>query len=213
MKKRLAMGGVIGALLALLAIGTAAYFTTSQHVTNVITTGTVEMTLTETGEGENITDGAGNVTGMSFTGVMPGQVVSKEPVITNTGSEMFYTRVKVDVSIEPAVAGAQVDTALVHPDIDGETWLKGSDGWYYYNSALEPGKSVTLFETVTFDRSMGNDYQNCTVTMNLQAQAVQAKNNPVPLTGTVLDVKGWPGTVPAPTATPAPTVSPAGGGE
>lgn len=60
---------------------------------------------------------------------------------------------------------------------------------------------------------MGNDYQNCTVTMNLQAQAVQAKNNPVPLTGTVLDVKGWPGTVPAATATPAPTASPAGGGE
>ena len=41
-----------------------------------------------------------------------------------------------------------------------------------------------------FDPRMGNEYQNCTVNINIYAQAVQtANNNPE---GGVTEVKGWP---------------------
>ena len=39
---------------------------------------------------------------------------------------------------------------------------------------------------------MGNEYQGCTVTVSIQAQAVQAKNNEIPVGGSILDVNGWP---------------------
>ena len=51
---------------------------------------------------------------------------------------------------------------------------------------------VALFDTVTFAADMGNAYQNCTVDIDIEAQAVQVKNNPIPAGGTVLDVQGWP---------------------
>lgn len=192
MKKRIALVSVICVALALLAFSTLAYFTREDKTTNVITMGTVEMSLTEEGEGTAVVDPEGNTTGMKFENVVPGKIVSKKPIITNTGSEMFYTRVRVTTSIEPAVAGTVLDASLVQPNIDTETWIPDGNGWYYYSGALNSGEYVSPFDSVTFDAAMGNDYQSCTVTMTVEAQAVQVKNNPVPLTGTILDVAGWP---------------------
>lgn len=188
MKRRLMLAGAISAMLAILALGTLAYFTAEGRAINVITTGTVELTLTEEGEGTPLESGVG----MVFGGVMPGQVVSKQPIVANTGSEEFYTRVKVDVRIEPAPGGEALSAALVQPGIDTEAWVDGGDGWYYYVGAVGPDASVSPFRTVTFAPEMGNEYQNCTVTLSIQAQAVQVKNNPIPAGGTVLNVQGWP---------------------
>lgn len=190
MKKRLAIAGVIAAVLALCALGTLAYFTAEGRATNVITTGTVKLALTEEGEGTPLENGSG----MVFRGVMPGQVVSKQPIVTNTGTGSFYARVKVDIAIQPAPeqGETQLSSALVQPGMDAEHWVDGGDGWFYYNGTVEPGASVSPFGTVTFAPEMGNEYQNCTVTLSIQAQAVQVKNNPIPAGGTVLDVQGWP---------------------
>lgn len=208
MKKRLAMGGVVGVLLALLAFGTVAYFTTSGYTTNVITTGTVQMTLTETGEGTPTEfDEAGNILAMSFENVMPGQEVNKVPVITNTGTADFYLRVKVSVSVEPKESTVGLDASPISTDMDRQVWLSDNDGWLYYPVAVKPGEKVTLFEKVKFDKTMGDPYQGCTVEMKIEAQAVQSKNNPVPENGSVLDVKGWPGTA-LPEESPQPTVTP-----
>ena len=188
MKRRLMLSGTIAAVLAILALGTLAYFTVEGRATNVITTGTVALTLTEEGEGEALESG----TGMVFADVMPGQVVSKQPIVANAGSEEFYARVKVDIRIVPAPGGEALSADLVRPGIDTETWVDGGDGWYYYVGVVAPDASVSPFGTVSFAPEMGNEYQNCTVTLNIQAQAVQVKNNPIPVDGTVLDVQGWP---------------------
>ncbi len=190
MKRRLMLAGALAAMLALLALGTLAAFTADGRATNVITTGTVALTLTETGEGTALADG----TGMVFTGVMPGQVVSKQPLVANAGSEDFYTRVRVDIVIQPALgqSGGALSTELVRPGIHAETWVDGHDGWYYYAGTVAPGASVSPFGTVTFAPEMGNEYQSCTVTLSIQAQAVQVKNNPIPAGRTILDVQGWP---------------------
>ena len=39
---------------------------------------------------------------------------------------------------------------------------------------------------------MGNRYQNSTITISVQAQAVQTANNPIPDGKDVTAVKGWP---------------------
>ena len=70
-----------------------------------------------------------------------------------------------------------------------EDWTELEDGFYYYNDVLKAGDTTSpLFTSVIFDKSMGNLYQNCTVNIDVQAQATQVANN-----GTnVFEAKGWP---------------------
>ena len=185
------------ALVLLIAAGggTLALFTREARATNVITTGTVDITLTETGSGTPILDDNGNQTGLAFTNIMPGTAVTKTPNIENTGTADAYVRAIVAVTIKAAdgVTELRSRAPVVTFNIDGGKWVtKAGEQYYYYNKVLTPGESVDLFNQVTFDPAMGNEYQGCTVTVSIQAQAVQAKNNEIPVGGSILDVNGWP---------------------
>lgn len=197
-KKALAM--LLALVLLIAAVGgTLALFTREARATNVITTGTVDITLTETGSGTPIEDPDGNQTGLAFTNIMPGTTVTKVPTVTNTGTADAYVRAIVAVTIKAADGVTELSTVLrsgapvVTFNIDGGKWVtKSGEQYYYYNKVLTPGESVDLFNQVTFDPAMGNEYQGCTVTVSIQAQAVQAKNNEIPVGGSILDVNGWP---------------------
>ena len=193
-KKALAM--LLALVLLIAAVGgTLALFTREARATNVITTGTVDITLTETGSGTPIEDPDGNQTGLAFTNIMPGTAVTKTPNIENTGTADAYVRAIVTVTIKAADGVTELPSGapVVTFNIDGGKWVtKSGEQYYYYNKVLTPGESVDLFNQVTFDPAMGNEYQGCTVTVSIQAQAVQAKNNEIPVGGSILDVKGWP---------------------
>ena len=197
-KKALAM--LLALVLLIAAVGgTLALFTREARATNVITTGTVDITLTETGSGTPIEDPDGNQTGLAFTNIMPGTTVTKVPTVTNTGTADAYVRAIVTVTIKAADGVTELPTVLrsgapvVTFNIDGGKWVtKAGEQYYYYNKVLTPGESVDLFNQVTFSPAMGNEYQGCTVTVSIQAQAVQAKNNEIPVGGSILDVNGWP---------------------
>lgn len=225
MKKRLAAGGVALALLAVLGIGTAAYFVTGGKTVNEITLGTVKLAFADK-DGNIYAAGEPGSSVVVFDGVMPGTSKAVDPqtaYVKNIGDQPFYLRVRADVDVTLA-DGTQVSQEeaeqLIRPDFDpnasqstpwrakvdeesGETW------WYYAADLVEAGELVCPFETVSFDPTMGNEYQNAHVTVTVTAQAVQAKNNPVPLDGSILDVKGWPAAdeapAPSPSEAPAPT--------
>ena len=188
------------ALVLLIAAvgGTLALFTREARATNVITTGTVDITLTETGSGTPIEDPDGNQTGLAFKNIMPGTTVTKIPTIKNSPTAAdAYVRAIVTVTIKAADGVTKLPTVLrsgapvVTFNIDDKDWVTQA-GVNYYHEVLTPGKSVDLFNQVTFDPAMGNEYQGCTVTVSIQAQAVQAKNNEIPVGGSILDVNGWP---------------------
>ena len=84
MKKKWTIAAVLLLAVALLAVGTWAYFTTNGTADNVITMGSVKLVLHDE-------DGAGQ----PFTTVsaMPGSVVDKAVYVENAGSGAFYTRV------------------------------------------------------------------------------------------------------------------------
>ena len=68
-------------------------------------------------------------------------------------------------------------------------WTQGTDGYLYYNEALQPGaKTEPIFTSVTFKPEMGNEYQNATVTVDVMAHAVQTANNG----STAMTANGWP---------------------
>lgn len=181
MKRKLLILSVLVICVATLAAGTLAYFTSEGTAHNVITTGGVDITLQEWAD-------EGKKTPFEdLTGIMPGMTVTKIAEIKNTGASEAWVRVKVEKNIRLAGEG-EVNPDLVELALDTANWTE-KDGYYYYNKALKPGEvTAPVFSAVTFNASMGNEYQNATATVDVYAQAVQTANNGA----TALEAQGWP---------------------
>lgn len=169
MKKKLTVIVTAVTLVALIAIGaTLAWFTDSKEVTNVVTMGNVRITLTEpifSAEHENNT----------IADVLPGQPIVKDPTIENVGNNDAYIRTKIEIVSEnenfTADRAAEVEAAL---DVtDG--WVKGEDGYYYYQNVLAAGADpITLFTGLTIPTSWGNEMKDVTFDINITAYAIQS---------------------------------------
>lgn len=170
MKKKWTIATVLLLAVALLAVGTWAYFSAVGRADNVITMGSVKLALHDE-------DGVGQ----PFTTVsaMPGSAVNKVVYVENVGSGAFYTRVK----ITPEVVGADdkiiplTDRSLLTLELNTTDWIDGEGGYYYYKGAVDPNTATTeLFKQVKFSKDMGNEYQNATVHIYVTAEAVQTAN-------------------------------------
>lgn len=185
MKKKILLVCLV-AVLCVSVLATLAYFNAEETTTNEISTGKVDMVLYELDA-----NGTRYDEGMKFESVMPGDTFHKEPVIKNNdNTQPFYTRARVQMSIVNS-DGQTLETRYVSVNINSEAWIPGADGWYYYKGVVEPGKTVSLFDTVNIDKEMTNAYQGCTITVKIDAQAVQSKNNEVP-GGDYTRITGWP---------------------
>lgn len=181
MKRKLLILSVLAICIATLAAGTLAYFTSEGKAHNVLTTGGVEITVQEWADVEKTKPFE------DLTGIMPGMTVTKIAEIKNTGASDAWVRVKVEKNIKLQGEGTP-DTALVELKLNTADWTE-KDGYFYYTKALKPGEvTVPVFTAVTFNATMGNEYQNATATVDVSAQAVQTANNG----DTVMDAKGWP---------------------
>ena len=190
MKRRKAvLTAALALLVALVAFGTVAHFTGEAHVTNVITTGNIAITLNDTLDGRDAEEVDG-VWLATISGVMPGKEVEKIVSVTNTGSGDAWVRIGLEKAINLAEGKAgEVDTNLISIQFEDSKWIAGEDGYYYYNEPLKPGITTDeLFKSVIFSPDMGNLYQGSTATIKVEAQAVQVKNNGT----TALDAAGWP---------------------
>ena len=182
MKRKLLILSVLAICIATLAAGTLAYFTSEEKAHNVITTGGVEIAVQEWADEEKTKPFE------DLTGIMPGMTVTKIAVIKNTGASDAWVRVKVEKNIKLQGEGTP-DAALVELNLNLTDWTLGEDGYLYYNKVLKPGEvTEPLFTAVTFNVTMGNEYQNATATVDVAAHAVQTANNG----DTVMDAKGWP---------------------
>lgn len=203
MKKKLTVLCLPVICAALAVSGTLAFFTSEDTAHNVITTGGVGIELTQT-----IVDAGGVQVAFppeGLTGMMPGTSVSGIVSVKNTGVAEAWIRARVDIIILPSASslsggehlpltireGGKIVQAVSFT-VDDEDWL-WEDGYYYYTAPVSPGGSTNaLFDQVHFAKEMGNAYQNCTVHIDIAAEAVQTANNPIPAGGDVTDVPGWP---------------------
>ena len=182
MKRKLLILSVLAICVAIVAAGTLAYFTSEGKAHNVITTGGVEIAVQEWADEEKKTPFE------DLEGIMPGMTVTKIAEIKNTGAADAWIRVLVTKSIQLAGEGTP-DAGLVELDLNLTDWTQGEDGYLYYNKALKPGEvTAPIFTTVTFNVTMGNEYQNAAATVDVAAQAVQTANNGE----TVMEAQGWP---------------------
>ena len=171
---------LLAALLVMVAIlgvgGTLAYFTAEDEATNTFTVGNVKIDLTEP-NWEEAED------------VFPGQVLPKDPKVTNVGTNPCYVRI--------AVEGLDVlgkDDLLIKVGELGTDWVLHTDGYYYYTKVLEKEVATTaVFETITIPTALTNDkgeeYKD-KYNVKVTAYAVQAQGAPEGMTG-VADIADW----------------------
>ena len=174
MKKRNIMLGSAILLVALLVVGTMAWFTSNpEAVENTFTAGTVKIELLE--NEEVVEDG------LEFDNVNPGDEIRKLVEVENFGSKQTYVRVKVDILWEGVEGIENFDAKALNVaeiDFNLDNWTNGGDGYYYYKDIVKTtGKLPPLFTKVQFIGSaMGNEYQGAKLTIGLKAEAVQASH-------------------------------------
>lgn len=115
--------------------------------------------------------------------VMPGTYASKVVAVQKLDDSADCW---IRIQLTPAIQWADGEDHMSHPmevvhldlnlGVGAYQWTQGEDGWYYYNSPLTADEPFTtaLFTSVHFDGpAMGNDYQNSTFTITVDAQAIQ----------------------------------------
>lgn len=200
MKRKLLIVSVLAILVAVTAAGTLAYFTDTGTAHNVITTGNVKIELKEW-EDEACTQPF-----QDKTGVMPGTKVTKIVKVENTGTGAAFLRLYVEKNVYDANQTPMKSDPVSLNFNDTDWTYSESEGYYYYNRPLEPGKTTEpLFTAVTFAAEMDNRYQNATAHVKVIAYAVQSANNG----DSPQAAKGWPSDTQAePTPVPNPPENP-----
>lgn len=194
MKRKILILSVLAILIAMIAAGSLAYYTADTKAHNVITTGDVAIRLNEWA------DEARTEKFESPVGVMPGTEVTKIVEVENVGTGSAWVRVQVVLDVYAEGGKEQLPPDPVTLNINDTDWTY-QDDYYYYNKPLAPGETTEpLFTSVAFDDQMGNEYQNSTAHVDVNAYAVQSANNGED----VLSANGWP----RPTPIPEPTLAP-----
>ena len=199
MKKKLTLVVTCIVLVAAMVIGgTLAYFTDSKTATNTFTMGNVNIKLDETDiknpEGDRVTSNAYDV--------YPGEVVTKDPIVHNTGKNGAYIRATVNVyNWMNLVAAYYPDFKETFPNdgykaalnllvgelgegwsvvdvVAGDTFTIGQfDAKFVlkYDGVLDAGTDTTaMFQTVTIPAGIDNANASSFQSVKVVAQAIQA---------------------------------------
>jgi predicted ribosomally synthesized peptide with SipW-like signal peptide len=197
MKKKIVVICLCIALVATAAVSaTLAYFTSTATVKNTFTMGDVKITLDET----NAADPTGDRVKANSYDVYPGAVVTKDPIVHNTGKNDAYIRATVNVENWMNVCAACFpDFDVYYPNDGYEQSLlllvdALGDGWsivgvdagtpftignfsavftLMYDGTLASGEDTTaMFNEVTIPAALtsGESFPSITV----KAEAIQA---------------------------------------
>lgn len=205
-RRSIALIAAIICMLAVAVGGTYAYFTASKTTVNVITMRGLDLVLHEVvdDEGTPFEDVNNVMPGNSvpkivyvenFVDLSKLEDPTDEEAVAAAKAAMadFYTRIKLEFVFElneevedpdGTIAAGMVEyVKLGYNGAQGHNkadWTE-KDGYYYYTKdggVVKPGEVTTpLFGYVTFDKTMGNEYQNAQVIINVIAEATQVKNN------------------------------------
>lgn len=187
-KSTKALGLILCAILLVVGsvMGTLAYLTSQDTVTNTFTVGDVEITLDEAkvntaGEPVNAEDvvvdlaDAPRVEGNEYH-LIPGSTYTKDPVIHVTAeSESCWLLVKVENNISSVVDTAAITAQLT---ANGWTLVAGETNVYAQAAATAAGENVKVFESFTVNTTATNtdldDIKDEEIVVT--AYAVQAEN-------------------------------------
>lgn len=198
MKKKIISIALVVAMIAIIAAGSFAYFTDTKNAENTFTMGNVKIVLDET----NVDDPEGDRVTSNKYNVYPGAVVTKDPIVHNTGENGAYIRATVNVSNwMNLVAAYYPDFEATFPNEgykDALNLLVGAlgEGWSVvgveagdvftigqfdakfilkYDGVLAAGADTTaMFQNVTIPAGIDNANADSFDKVKVVAQAIQA---------------------------------------
>ncbi len=182
LKRRLVSVALIAIILTFFMQETVAFYSVIGKATNVVTTGNIRFIIHET------TD-QGTEFPQEGVYITPGDIVSKKVTIKSDCDQPFYLRLKIVYGIDSKELPAEECFKL---NINEENW-EFYEGWYYYKGIVEPYETTPqIFSHVEMVGSkINNNYLGKTLTLSVDAQAVQSENNPL-ANGKYYEVSGWP---------------------
>lgn len=181
-KTKLFVFALVAALMTFISTSTFAYYSTVGKATNVVTSGSIQFIIHEmTDQGKEFPS--------EGVYIVPGDVVSKKVSIESDCEHPFYLRVKMVYGVDSEELTAEDCFKL---NINEEYWQL-HDGWYYYKGVVAPGETTPhVFSHVQIVGSkVDNSYIGKTLTLTVDAQAVQSENNPITDCNTYT-ASGWP---------------------
>lgn len=206
-KKKVFVAALAVCLVAIISMGTLAWFSDSDFVKNdfMITDSTVtnpdevfsvdiyETKVDEDGNVVNDANGNPETTdaGNTYKNIAPGDVLTKDPTVKNTGTYNQWVRVKVTLTNAENWLALFKKYNLTLNDlftnIDSDAWVGVEDYTitggamtftYYLKDQLAPNQTVTLFDKVTipeiFDQT--DIYAVKEFALTFVAEAVQVEN-------------------------------------
>lgn len=179
MKKRISLVLTAVALATLMIVGgTLAWFTDKEDITNHLSTGKVDILLEEP-----------NFNCSTSQNVFPGDVISKDPTITNNSTREVYVRVKITPNGN--ITTVRPDQVAGCFDIVSADWELVGD-YYYYKEAVKIGgaNKVTLFRHVTIPTTMGNADMEKVINIKVEAESIQARQTGVTPVNAFLETDG-----------------------
>lgn len=203
MKRRKALSlAVIICIIAITAVGSIAYFTAKDSVTNTFMMSTYDpdnpdkpvnpddifsIKVYETENGTETTKGR------TYTEIGPGDVLDKDPTVKNTGAYSQWVRVQVSISNADAWKKACdshgiTDLMKIFGGCDDSKWSRYAQPAedreedtvtyeFYLNEELKPGEAQTLFTTVIIPGEFNaEDMANLSrFEIKVSAEAIQSK--------------------------------------
>ena len=206
-KKKVFVAALAVCLVAIISMGTLAWFSDSDFVKNdfMITDSTVtnpdevfsvdiyETKVDEDGNVVNDANGNPETTdaGNTYKNIAPGDVLTKDPTVKNTGTYNQWVRVKVTLTNAENWLALFKKYNLTLNDlftnIDSDAWVGVEDYTitggamtftYFLKDQLAPNQTVTLFDKVTipeiFDQT--DIYAVKEFALTFVAEAVQVEN-------------------------------------
>lgn len=173
---------------------TYAYFTDGiDSQQNKIASGTLDVELIEMRQ-----SGTGETAYVNPVEIMPATEVSKIVKVKNTGTLPVYIRIRIEKDINKqeselpenweSLITCDFNLDNIATDAKEGLWTY-LDGYYYYNEALEAGKTtVPLFEHVFFSADMGNEFTNSEIFFTVRCEAAQVNGN----ADSPMEATGWP---------------------
>jgi len=169
MKKKIIAALAMVLIVAMAIVGTYAYLTDTDKVTNTFTVGNVDIKLDEAPVDANGAKTTGDRVNANSYKLIPGHSYDKDPTVTVLkGSEACWVFVKVEdglAAIEDATTIADQITAK------GWTALTGVTGVYYkQQAATTEDTPLVVFETFKLKTDAAvADYANATITVTAYA--------------------------------------------
>ena len=209
MKKRTFILAVVICMIAIVGFGSLAYFQSSKSLTNYFAVAGINDPTdpTETIDPNDLfsiklyetditkEDGARTETGNVYKDIMPGDTLTKDPTVTNTGKYDAWVRVKVTVTDAAdwiAVCDKHEITDLtdIFNGFDATKWVREIDEdkldttnntltyTYYYRTTVAPEGTAKLFDSITITAVLDVEDMASLSTFQLQivGEAIQAAN-------------------------------------